>query len=181
MSVDRMDLQGNATTEFISMLIDSLSDLEATVAKLSSDKTGPDLFLRPESNYLIFNDGYTLHWTLFGAIEMRTNKQTGYMRVPIDEEHLDALVADKGMMIVAPTHDFKRIFIGHPCRYLNLRSFIDEMQTNIIDEQRKDCNLTYRESLKSLKGEYPLVIQDSDTFRGLTSYHNAGHCFHFKI
>lgn len=170
-----------ASADFISMLIDSLSDLEAAVRKLSIDKKGPDLFLRPESNYLTFSDGYTLHWTLFGVIEMRTNKQAGYKRVPIDDEHLDALVAEKGIMICTPTHPLKSCFVGHPCQHLKLRVFIEEVHANIIDERRKDCNLTYRESLKRLKGEYPLVIQDSDTFRGLIKYQSAADEWSFRI
>lgn len=159
------------------MLIDRVGNLEAKVDKLlaKNDQTSPDLFLRPESDYLMFSDGYRLHWRLFGAVQMRTNKNDGYKLLPIDEEHLDAVVSDRGVMIHAPTEPTKVFFTGHPCRHLELREFINEVHANIIDDRRRARNETYRENYnrkdKDRRSSYPYELDDHDEFRGFV-FHN---------
>lgn len=160
----------DATSNFIHMLIDRIGNLEGKVDKLfaKNDQSSPDLFMRPESNYLTFSDGYKLQWTLFGAVEMRTNKQDGYKLLPIDEKHLDAVVYEKGLTIWTPTNWPRLLFIGHPCRHLKLRDLINEVHANIIDDRRKTCNESYRQYFNRKDNNmYPLGLDDHDQYRGL--------------
>ena len=169
----------DATSNFIHMLTVRIGDLEAKVDKLlaKNEQTSPDLFLRPESDYLMFSDGYRLHWRLFGVVQMRTNKNDGYKLLPVDEQHLDAVVSDRGLMIHAPTEPTKIFFTGHPCRHLKLRECINEVHANIIDDRRAACNETYREHFnkKNTCSSYPCGLDDNDEFRGFRLHDMFGH------
>lgn len=115
---------------------------------------------------------------------MRTNKHAVYNLIPIDEQHLDAVVSDRGLLIFAPTERTKVIFIGHPTRHLKLRDLISEVQTNIFDEQRRGDNITYKQHLKRRgRDSYPWGLDDHEEFRGLQYPCDPSDptIFHFRI
>ena len=161
------------TSSFIHMIIDRLQNLENAVEKLHEANVhrNSDLFLTPQSNYTSFNDGYKLLWTLFGEVRMSTNKADGHHLIPIDDEHLDAIVLERGAVIVLPTYLSEVSFIGHPCRHLSVRDLITEVELHIIDERRRGCVFTYREHLaKKDEAMYPWGLDPDDEFRGLKAF-----------
>ncbi len=183
MQVTKQDCIDDTQSTFIHMLIDRLQYLEESVERLreSSDSRVSDLFLRPETKYLFFSDGYRLQWTLFGEVKMRTNKDDGYHLVPIDERHLNAVVSSTGLLMYLPIKAGTSRYIGHPCRHLKLSEFIAEVQHHIIDETRKGCTVTFRDMmLQSDMYVYLWNLDGQDEFRGLVS-ENADKTLTFQI
>lgn len=161
--------------DFLHMLIERMLNLEMTVDRLSRsldrlshDFRGSELFLRPETRYTKFNDGYRLHWTLFGEVLMRTKGNDGNKLVPIDDIHLDAMIFGTGQVIKLPTNEGRLQYFGHPKSTLTLRRFIKETHDQILNEQRVSSQMTYKQylSVKQQTPTYPLGLDD-DEFRGL--------------
>ena len=122
----------NPETAFVHMLVERQNNCEQKIEQFISQNTISDLFLRPDTAYQYFNDGFRLLWTLFDSVRLRSPSIDGNRLIDIDDIHADAILLDHGALFrlpVPPEDNNDMFYIGHPLKPLILKDFIRQVES----------------------------------------------------